>query len=370
RLDRRDVHQRLAGDQHPAVVDGEVAWKVLDLAAQLEELLPALRPHVRRRHGAGHRVFDVFGEPSVHPLGQTVEQLGRETERLADLADGHTRLEGDDVADHPRPLPSVLVVDVLDHLLAMLGGEIDVDVRGARHLLVQEALEKEVVLDRVDSSDPEHVGDDRIGGRAATLAGYAVLAREAHEVPVDEKELGEPSLLDHLQLALEPLRDRERDRPVALPHALEAELVEKRERCLTLRDWIARETNFAEVEVDVAFLGDLPWHRQGFSVTFEERTHLVTGLEAVLGVGEEVRARLVQGGAMPDGDQDVMKPATFSVVVVDLVGGHAGRSALPGYRRASFQQPWILWTEVVMELAEHVLLAEGLLEAAEALLVV
>ena len=76
RLDRRDVHQRLAGDQHPAVVDGEVARKVLDLTAELEELLPALRPQIRRRHGAGHRVLDIFGEPSVHTFGQTVEQLG------------------------------------------------------------------------------------------------------------------------------------------------------------------------------------------------------------------------------------------------------------------------------------------------------
>ena len=252
----------------------------------------------------------------------------------------------------------------------MLGGEIDVDVRCARHLLVQEALEKEVVLDRIDAGDAEHVSDDRIGGRAATLARHAVLARKTHEVPVDEEELGEPCLLDHLQLSLESLRDGERDWPITLPHALEAELVEKRERCLTLRNGIARETDFAEVEVDIALLRDLPWHRERFSVTFEEWTHLVTTLEAVLGVGEQVRPRLVQGGPVPDGHQHVIQAATFAVVVVDLVGGHAGRAALPGHRRASLEQPWIFWTKVVMELAEHVLLAERLLEAMQALLVV
>ncbi len=204
-----------------------MARKVLHLAAQLEELLPTLRPHIRRWHGAGHRVSHVLGEPAVHAFRQPVDQLGRESERLADLADRHARLERDDVADHPGPLPAVLVVDILDHLLAVLGGEIDIDVGRARHLLVQEAFEEEVVLDRVDAGDAEHVRDDRVGCRSAALAGHAMLARESHQVPVDEEELGETSLFDHLQLALQPLRDGERDRPVSLPHALETELVEK-----------------------------------------------------------------------------------------------------------------------------------------------
>jgi len=37
----------------------------------------------------------------------------------------------------------------------MLRGEVDVDVRRARHLLVQEALEEEVVLDGIDPSDAQ-----------------------------------------------------------------------------------------------------------------------------------------------------------------------------------------------------------------------
>src|SRR2546426_11023638 len=167
-------------------------------------------------------------------------------------------LEGDDVADHPGPLPSVLVVDVLDYLLAVLGGEIDVDVRGARHLLMQEALEEEVVLDGIDARDAKHVSDDRVGGGSPPLARHALLASEAHEVPVDEEELREPRLLDHLQLALKPLGHCERDRPVSLPHAFEAELVEKGERGLTLGDRIAGKADLAEVEVQVALFRDLP----------------------------------------------------------------------------------------------------------------
>ena len=145
-------------------MDREVAWEVDHLAAQLEEVLPALRSHVRRRDRPEHRVLDVLAEPAVDAFGQPVEQLGREAERLADLPDGHAGLERDDVAHHPGALPAVLVVDVLDHLLAVLRREVDVDVGGAGHLLVEEALEQEVVLDGIDARDAEDVGDDGVRG--------------------------------------------------------------------------------------------------------------------------------------------------------------------------------------------------------------
>ena len=206
-----------------------MAREIDDLSAQLEELKPALRPHLERWHCAGHRFREVLGEPSIDAFGEPVEQLVGEAERLADLADRHPGLEGDDVADHPGPLPSVLLVDVLDHLFAVLRREVDVDVRHARHVLVQEALEEKVVSDGIDAGDAEHIGDDRVGRRAAALAGHPMLAGEAHEVPIDEEELRQPGLLDHLQLALEAARDLDRDGPVALAHSLEAELVEKRE---------------------------------------------------------------------------------------------------------------------------------------------
>src|SRR4029077_16295425 len=104
---RREPHQRLACHQHAAVVDGEMARKVLHLAAQLEELLPALRPHVRGRHGAGHRVLAVLCEPTVHHIGQSTDELGRKPQSLADLPDRHARLERDDFANHPGSLPPV-----------------------------------------------------------------------------------------------------------------------------------------------------------------------------------------------------------------------------------------------------------------------
>ena len=57
--------------------------------------------------------------------------------------------------------------DVLDHLAAPMVVEVDVDVRHRHALGIQEALEDEPVPQRVDVGDPERVGDERPGRRAA-----------------------------------------------------------------------------------------------------------------------------------------------------------------------------------------------------------
>ncbi len=103
-------------------------------------------------------------------------------------------------------------------------------------------------------------------------------------------------------------------------------------------------------------------------MTLEKWAHLIACLEAVLGVGKEVRPRLLQGGAMADRDQHVMQPAPLADVVVHLVGGHDRRAAPLRHRGPPLQHPGILWAQVVMELAEHTVLAEGLLEPMQCLL--
>ena len=63
-----------------------------------------------------------------------------------------------------------LPIDVLDHLLAPLVLEIDVDVGRLVALRRDEALEQEVDAVGVDRGDAEAVADRGIGRRAAALA--------------------------------------------------------------------------------------------------------------------------------------------------------------------------------------------------------
>ena len=100
----------------------------------------------------------------------------REAERLADVAQGRAGPVGDHLADHAGVVPPVALVDVLQHLLAPLVLEVDVDVRRLAPLRRDEALEEQPHADRVDGGDPEHVADGRVGGAAPPLAEDAALA--------------------------------------------------------------------------------------------------------------------------------------------------------------------------------------------------
>ena len=228
---------------------------------------------------------------------------------------------------------------------------------------MQEAFEQQVVLDGIDAGDAEHIGDDRVGGRATALAGNAMLAREAHEVPVDEEELGQPRLLDHLELALEAFGCVGSDRAVAVPHALEAELVEEGERCLPRRHGVARKANLAEVEIDLALLCDLPGGGERLLMALEERAHRLAVLQVMLGIGKQVRPRLVEGRAMADRDHHIVQPPAPRHVIVDLVGRHDRSSAAPCHLRPAFQHPWVLGVKVMVQLAENTFTAQPLLQS-------
>ena len=108
--------------------------------------------------------------PAPDDAGERGDDIARQAERLADLADRAARA----IADHGRgeagAVAAVFLVDVLDDLLAPLMLEIDVDVGRLAARGADEALEQHVDAGRVDRGDAEAVADDRIGRRAAALA--------------------------------------------------------------------------------------------------------------------------------------------------------------------------------------------------------
>ena len=72
-----------------------------------------------------------------------------------------------------------LPVDVLDHLLAALVLEVDVDVGRLVALDADEAAEEQRRAARVDLGDEEAIADERVGGAAAALAQDLLRARPA-----------------------------------------------------------------------------------------------------------------------------------------------------------------------------------------------
>ena len=84
-------------------------------------------------------------------------------------------------------MAAVSVVDVLDHLLAAIVFEVDVDVRRFLALLGDETLEQKVDLFGIDLGNTEAVADYRIRRRATALAQDAFGARKFND-SVDGRE--------------------------------------------------------------------------------------------------------------------------------------------------------------------------------------
>ena len=69
--------------------------------------------------------------------------LDGEAEDARGVAHGAASAPGDLLADHRGVLATVLLVDVLEHVLALLVREVDVDVGRFLAILAQEALEQQ-----------------------------------------------------------------------------------------------------------------------------------------------------------------------------------------------------------------------------------
>ena len=127
--------------------------------------------------------------PAPDRGGERADRVLRQAEHLADLADRRAAAIGDDGRGDAGAVAAVFAVDVLDHLLAPLVLEIDVDVGRLVALGGDEALEQQVGRRRIDLGDAEAEADRRIGRRAAALAEDVCAAGVADDV-VDGEKIG------------------------------------------------------------------------------------------------------------------------------------------------------------------------------------
>ena len=184
-LDRQVLGELVAGDHHRGGVDAVLAAHALEALGDVHDPpgvgvlvvhLPELGGHLvavlvllllleagpQRRVAAHdqrrHRLRDLEAGLEV-----VAEHPGGVLHRGPGLDGG----EGDDLGD---VVAAVLLGRVADHLVPVAGVEVHVDV-GHRHAArVQEALEEQVVADRVEVGDAQAVGDRAAGGRAAAGA--------------------------------------------------------------------------------------------------------------------------------------------------------------------------------------------------------
>src|SRR5271168_4446666 len=145
--------------------------------------------------------------PAPDDAGECRDDIDAEAQCLADLADRRTRAVADYRGGETGSVTAVFFVDVLDHLLAPLVLEIDIDVGRLVARSADEALEQHVDAGRVDRGDAEAIADDGIGGRATSLTQDAAPPRKPHDVVDGQEIAGIVEPLDQLQLMLDQPAD-------------------------------------------------------------------------------------------------------------------------------------------------------------------
>ena len=188
-----------------------------ELLREIDELLPAARLRAVGELRGARELLGELREPVVRAgaLGQAVELGGGQAERLADVADRAAHAVGGEDRDQRGVVAPPALVDTLDQLGADVAREVEVDVGQRVQLLVEEAPDEEVVVDRVDVREPDQVADHRgdrgaaaaprrevgdasRGAGPAHVAGY--LLRQLEDLEVDQEEPGEVVQLDEPQL--------------------------------------------------------------------------------------------------------------------------------------------------------------------------
>ena len=331
-LQRHDVDQRLGADHDTGGVDRVGARQAFERLRELDDLLrdrvgvDRLAQLAARLEAVVERLAGTFRDQLRDLVDDAVGNLEHAARVAHGGARGHRR-EGDDLRD---AVGAVLLAHVVDDALAAFHGEVDVDVGHRLAARVEEALEHQVVADRVDVGDRERVGDERAGGRAAARADRdAVLLREADEVPDDQEVVGEAHLLDRLQLVLEPLLELGGHLVVALLQAFLALLDEVVERVAALRHVELRQQDPVELDLDVAALGDLERAPHRVVLAGEVERHLLRRLEVEV-VGLELPVvRVLQRVAGLDAEERLVCARVGVAQVVDVAGrdGRAGRSS-------------------------------------------
>ena len=116
---------------------------------------------------------------------------------------GLQRSEGDDLGDLAL---AVLLLDVVDHLAAPVLAEIDIEVRHRHAIRIEEALEQQVVAQRVEVGDGQRIGHQRAGARAAPRTNRNVLRLGPLDEVGDDQEVARILHLDDdAELEFEPL---------------------------------------------------------------------------------------------------------------------------------------------------------------------
>jgi hypothetical protein len=371
----------VAGDDHRGGVDAVLAPQALQPLGHVDDLagvgvrvvhLPQLARHLvavlvlRMRLHAGVQRRVPAHDQRGHGLGHPVAHAVGVAQHPGGVAHRGPGLDGGERHDLGHVVAAVALGRVADHLVPVARVEVHVDVGHGDARRVQEALEQQVVADRVEVGDAQ-----AIGHRAARRAPPARADPDVgttgvgDQVPNDQEVGAEAHVPDDLQLVGQPLDHLVGQRVApALAGALEGQVAQvvavgvearrQRER---------RQLGLAEVDLDVGPLGDPQRVVARLGHLVEQRAHLGRGLQVVLVALELEAVGVAHERPGLHAQQGVLGHGVVAVDVVAVVGGQQRRPDALGHLHQLGVGLVLRGQPVVLQLHEQVVAAEDVLQA-------
>ena len=313
-VQRAKVGELARRNQHAAGMHADIARQAFEFARQLEQ-----RAHVfffafalsknrlglqrvnhlvvfisiRRRQLQRHRLTRLVG----NQLGDAVAKSVGKIKHTAHVTNDRPRrhgAEGHDLADR---LFAVLVLDIVDHAVAVALTKINVKVGHGHPLGVQKPLEQQVVLQRVQIGDAQRVSHQRAGTRAPARAyRAAVVFGPVDEVTDDQEVAGESHVQDHIDLEVQArhvlgafllaqlgVRVQVQQPPFEpLMRGMAKVSVNRQAHAIDLRRRVVGQHGFAQLQLQVAALGDLNRVGQCRWYVGKQPAHLRLAFEVLL----------------------------------------------------------------------------------------
>ena len=288
--------------------------------------------------------------------------FARQPEVLDDALDG----VGVDGAGEDGEVRSEMAVHPFDQCLAQAAGEIEIDVRQARHVLGDEALQRQVPLERVDVADADQVADQQGHRGAAPTARRSLLQRrlrgrqaallhdplgDAHDLPVQQQETGQMMPFDEPHFLVEARFKLRGDGAVAPDGGFEAKLLQVALRGVAY-GYVGLGEGVAEVgaQVEGAAFGEARGVGERLGTVAEQLGHLLRRFQGQVRIGADERQGLVDGQVVPGGDQGILQPVALRGVVVHVVAGDQGDAVLAGQAAELAVAGGIAAQEVLLQL--------------------
>ena len=245
--------------------------------------------------------------------------------RLAHLANRHARAIVDHRSAQAGPMAAVFAVEILDHLLAPLMLEIDIDVGRLLAVFGDETVEQELVLFRIDAGDAEAIADGRIGRASSPLTQdrrIDLLAREIDDV-LDGQEIARKlHLPDQREFLVQRIAQALGNAfGIAPGGPLPGLAFEIALRIDAAGIKLLGIFVFQRVETEIAGVGHFARGGDGVRPAGEHADHGGRRFQVPLGIAEQQVPGLRHRGLVTDGGHHVLQGPLVGRGVMHVVGG-------------------------------------------------